>query len=53
MGSRLKSPRPILASNLYRLWNRLSSGSYFPPPVKLEESPSEWRHAAVPEDDVG
>mgnify|MGYP001829014555 CR=1 FL=1 len=20
--------------NLYRLWNRLSSGSYFPPPVK-------------------
>src|SRR5208282_1389664 len=23
-----------LASNLYRLWNRLSSGSYFPPPVR-------------------
>jgi len=23
-----------LSSNLYKLWNRLSSGSYFPPPVK-------------------
>ena len=23
-----------LVSNLYALWNRLSSGSYFPPPVK-------------------
>jgi RNA-directed DNA polymerase len=22
---------------LYKLWNRLSSGSYFPPPVKLVE----------------
>jgi len=24
-----------LKDNLYRLWNRLSSGSYFPPPVKV------------------
>jgi RNA-directed DNA polymerase len=23
-----------LARNLYRIWNRMSSGSYFPPPVK-------------------
>jgi RNA-directed DNA polymerase len=23
-----------LAKNLYRIWNRMSSGSYFPPPVK-------------------
>jgi len=23
-----------LARNLYKLWNRMSSGSYFPPPVK-------------------
>ncbi len=23
-----------LANNLYKLWNRLSSGSYFPPPVR-------------------
>src|SRR4051794_14470316 len=24
-----------LKDNLYKLWNRLSSGSYFPPPVKI------------------
>jgi RNA-directed DNA polymerase len=24
-----------LKENLYKLWNRLSSGSYFPPPVKV------------------
>jgi retron-type reverse transcriptase len=23
-----------LPKNLYKLWNRMSSGSYFPPPVK-------------------
>jgi RNA-directed DNA polymerase len=23
-----------LENNLYKLWNRMSSGSYFPPPVK-------------------
>ena len=23
-----------LSRNLYKLWNRMSSGSYFPPPVK-------------------
>nr|WP_187361705.1 group II intron reverse transcriptase/maturase [Phytoactinopolyspora mesophila] len=28
-----------LESNLYRLWNRLSSGTYFPPPVKAVEIP--------------
>jgi RNA-directed DNA polymerase len=22
-----------LSGNLYKLWNRMSSGSYFPPPV--------------------
>lgn len=26
-------------SNLYKLWNRLSSGSYFPPPVRAVEIP--------------
>ena len=25
--------------NLYRIWNRLSSGTYFPPPVKAVEIP--------------
>jgi RNA-directed DNA polymerase len=28
-----------LGSNLYKLWNRMSSGSYFPHPVKLVEIP--------------
>ena len=28
-----------LRNNLYRLWNRLSSGSYFPPPVRAVEIP--------------
>lgn len=28
-----------LKGNLYKLWNRLSSGSYFPPPVKAVEIP--------------
>ena len=28
-----------LADNLYRIWNRMSSGSYFPPPVRAVEIP--------------
>lgn len=28
-----------LENNLYKLWNRLASGSYFPPPVKSVEIP--------------
>ena len=28
-----------LQGNLYKLWNRLSSGSYFPPPVRAVEIP--------------
>ncbi len=28
-----------LINNLYKLWNRLSSGSYFPPPVRRVEIP--------------
>jgi RNA-directed DNA polymerase len=28
-----------LAGNLYKLWNRLSSGSYIPPPVRAVEIP--------------
>ena len=28
-----------LYGNLYKLWNRLSSGSYFPPPVRAVEIP--------------
>jgi len=28
-----------LKNNLFKLWNRLSSGSYFPPPVKAVPIP--------------
>ncbi|MGH3681354.1 MAG: hypothetical protein ACRDT2_14065, partial [Natronosporangium sp.] len=28
-----------LKNNLYRLWNRMSSGTYFPPPVRAVEIP--------------
>jgi RNA-directed DNA polymerase len=28
-----------LKENLYKIWNRMSSGSYFPPPVKAVEIP--------------
>ncbi len=28
-----------LENNLFRIWNRMSSGSYFPPPVKAVEIP--------------
>jgi RNA-directed DNA polymerase len=28
-----------LKGNLFKLWNRMSSGSYFPPPVKAVEIP--------------
>ena len=28
-----------LKDNLYKVWNRLSSGSYFPPPVRRVEIP--------------
>ena len=28
-----------LKGNLFKLWNRMSSGSYFPPPVRMVEIP--------------
>lgn len=38
-GETLEAFEKDLKSNLYRVWNRLSSGSYFPPPVKAVEIP--------------
>ena len=33
-----------LKNNLYKVWNRMSSGSYFPPPVRAVEIPeAAWR----------
>src|SRR6202795_5181403 len=40
-----------LSKNLYKLWNRMSSGSYFPPPVKQVEIPKEtggFRKLVIP-----
>lgn len=28
-----------LRGNLYKIWNRMSSGCYFPPPVRMVEIP--------------
>jgi RNA-directed DNA polymerase len=28
-----------LSKNLYRIWNRMSSGSYYPPPVRRVDIP--------------
>jgi RNA-directed DNA polymerase len=35
----IKEYEQNLGANLYKLWNRMSSGSYFPKPVKLVEIP--------------
>ena len=36
-----------LKNNLYRIWNRLCSGSYFPPPVKAVPIPKKSGGARV------
>ncbi|ASA19461.1 group II intron reverse transcriptase/maturase [Paenibacillus donghaensis] len=38
-GLDIKDFEKDLKGNLYKIWNRMSSGSYFPPPVKLVEIP--------------
>ena len=38
-GETLSAFEEKLKDNLYKLWNRMSSGSYFPPPVRLVEIP--------------
>jgi group II intron reverse transcriptase/maturase len=38
-GVTIKQFEQDLGNNLYRLWNRMSSGSYFPGPVRAEEIP--------------
>lgn len=40
-----------LKDNLYKIWNRLSSGTYFPPPVRRVEIPKadgKIRHLGIP-----
>lgn len=38
-GQSLEAFAEDLGNNLYKLWNRLASGSYFPPPVRRVEIP--------------
>jgi len=38
-GQSLEDFQQELGNNLYRLWNRLASGAYFPPPVQRVEVP--------------
>ncbi|MDR1082915.1 MAG: group II intron reverse transcriptase/maturase, partial [Coriobacteriales bacterium] len=38
-GQSLKAFEQNLKDNLYKLWNRMSSGTYFPPPVKAVPIP--------------
>lgn len=38
-GISMESFEDNLKDNLYKIWNRISSGSYFPPPVKAVEIP--------------
>ena len=40
-GESLAAFEKDLKGNLYKVWNRMSSGSYFPPPVKLVEVPKD------------
>lgn len=54
----IKDYEASFASNLYKLWNRMSSGSYFPQAVKLVEIPKKsggkrrlaylWSKTALP-----
>ena len=38
-GQSLAACEENLEDNLYKIWNRMASGSYFPPPVRLVEIP--------------
>ena len=38
-GQSLEQFEADLRGNLYRIWNRMSSGCYFPPPVRAVEIP--------------
>jgi group II intron reverse transcriptase/maturase len=40
-GESLAAFEQDLKGNLYKIWNRMSSGSYFPPPVRLVEIPKD------------
>jgi RNA-directed DNA polymerase len=46
-GQSIEAFETDLKGNLYKIWNRMSSGSYFPPPVRLVEiGAGRGRHGA-------
>ena len=47
-GQSLEAFEADLKNNLYKIWNRMSSGSYFPPPVRLVEIPKGTTGATRP-----
>ncbi len=50
-GENLETFEVNLKNNLYKIWNRMSSGSYFPPAVKAVEIPKKnggMRRLGVP-----
>ncbi len=43
-----------LKDNLYKIWNRMSSGTYFPPPVKAVEIPKKgWWCSCIRDTNCG
>ncbi|AGS25291.1 reverse transcriptase domain-containing protein (plasmid) [Rhizobium etli bv. mimosae str. Mim1] len=42
-GQTIEAFEADLGRNLYRIWNRMSSGSYFPPPVRAVPIPKKSR----------
>ncbi len=44
----LKDFEQNLSGNLYKLWNRMSSGSYFPPPVQRKDIPKDEKGGTRP-----
>ena len=38
-GVSIEEFEPDLKNNLYKVWNRMSSGTYFPPPVRAVDIP--------------
>jgi len=46
-GQSLQEFEQELKNNLYKLWNRMSSGTYFPPPVRAVEIPKKHEQGGV------
>ena len=49
-GQTLEMFESDLGRNLYKIWNRLSSGAYFPPPVRAVPIPKKTGGDAAPTD---